>query len=255
MTKPIPEPKRNLLIMTDIQLISFDLDDTLWPITPLFINAEQGVYEFLQQHAEKLTSQYDQQALRQARMKFWQQQILEHPDQRYQISNMRKLSLAYLLKLAGYNKDEAKTISELCFEHFMELRHQVEYFDHALATLARLSDKFSLAALSNGNSCTTRLGLAKHFQLHLSAEKLGVAKPEPEPFQQLLTHFDCPAAQAIHIGDHPKDDIWGAHNVGMHSIWFNPERQPWQRSEFSPSKIVSCLSEIPAAVDAIRKSI
>lgn len=234
-----------------IRVISFDLDDTLWPIKPLFIKAEQGVYQFLLQQAPKLTDQYDAEALFKLRRQFWQQQLELQPQLRHQISKMRILSMQSALQQAGYPESQATEISTACFEHFMTLRHQVELFDHALDTLKQLSQNYTLVALSNGNSCTHRLGLGEYFKLHLSAEQLGIGKPEAEAFEQLLQQSDCSAEQCIHIGDHPKDDIWGAHNAGMRSIWFNPKQQPWQKQDFQPNAVVSCLSEIPAVIDRI----
>lgn len=235
----------------NIRVISFDLDDTLWPIKSLFIKAEQGVYQFLQQQAPRLTDQFNAEALFKLRRQFWQQQLELQPQLRHQISKMRILSVQSALQQVGYSEPQAINISAACFEHFMTLRHQVELFDHALDILKELSQDYTLVAFSNGNSCTSRLGLGQYFKLHLSAEQLGIGKPEAEAFEQLLQQSDSTAEQCIHIGDHPKDDIWGAHNAGMRSIWFNPKQQAWQKQNFQPSAVVSCLSEIPAAIQHI----
>ena len=65
----------------------------------------------------------------------------------------------------------------------MDGRHDIEYFEDALDTLAHLARHYTLGALSNGNASVARLGLDRYFDFHLSAEGVGRRKPEPEMFE------------------------------------------------------------------------
>lgn len=233
---------------TQIELVCFDLDDTLWSTRQVMFDAEKSVYALLQDLSPVLTDSYELESLFKARMEFWKRTLQNEPEMRHQIGTMRRRSLAHLLRQSGYSDEKSNDISEKAFEHFMEMRHQPIYFDDAIETLETLAKDYQLAAISNGNACSTRLGLDKYFGLHISAEELGVGKPEPEPFSAALAHFDLKPEQCVHIGDNPTDDILGARQSGFHSIWFNPENTPWEETQFQPSIEIHRLKDIPTAV-------
>lgn len=89
-----------------------------------------------------------------------------------------------------------------------------------------------------------RLGLDKYFQAIVSADEVGISKPAPEPFMAALERVGVEPGNALHIGDHPSDDVHGARSVGMASLWFNRLNAPWPE-ELSPADgEVKCLSEI-----------
>ncbi|MCV6613577.1 MAG: HAD family hydrolase [Cellvibrionaceae bacterium] len=237
-----------------LKLICFDLDDTLWSTKQVMMDAETGVYGLLQEIAPKLTEQYgDVMSLFQARLGYWKAILAEQPQMRHQIGTMRRRSLAHLLGQVGYSETEASAISEKAFAEFMVLRHQPVYFDSALAVLKTLSTEYPLVAITNGNACSTRLGLDNYFSRHISAEALGVGKPEAAPFEAALDHFGVSPEQALHIGDHPHDDIYGAYAIGMHSLWFNRKGETWQEQDFRPSIEVTSLKQIPAAVQRLQR--
>ena len=99
--------------------------------------------------------------------------------------------------------------------------------------------------LTNGNADVRRLGLADYFRFALCAEELGVGKPDPTPFREALKRAGVEASAAVHIGDHPNDDIAGARRAGMRAIWFNPNGKPWAGEE-EPSAEIRSLAELPA---------
>ena len=60
-----------------------------------------------------------------------------------------------------------------------------------------------------------------YFSFAISAADVGASKPSPEMFLEAMRRAEVSPAHAVHIGDHPIDDIEGANRVGMHSIWVN----------------------------------
>lgn len=112
-------------------------------------------------------------------------------------------------------------------------------------TLEHLANHYMLGVLTNGNADVRRLGLADYFQFTLCAEELGVGKPDPRPFQEALMRADVAAEHAVHIGDHPDDDIGGAQRAGVRAIWFNPAGKPWEQ-DVRPDAEVRSLAELPA---------
>ena len=230
-----------------IKLITFDLDDTLWDVDGLLQRAEEAVFSWLSQHCPPVTQHYSLDSLFQTRVDYWR----SHPELKHQISRMRQESLAFILTELGYSSAQATAISRQAFEVFMDYRHRVSYFDHALAVLETLGRDYALGALSNGNACTRRLGIDNYFDFHFSAEQVNASKPDPTLFRAALDHAGISPTQMIHIGDHPKDDIRGAAALGIYTVWINRQGDPWQADDLAPSQTVRCLSELPAAVATI----
>jgi putative hydrolase of the HAD superfamily len=119
--------------------------------------------------------------------------------------------------------------------------------------LRRLKRRYTLASITNGNSNLETIGIAGHFAFSLSAEIVGARKPRPNLFRAALHRAGVEPHEAVHIGDHHEDDIHGARKLGMHTIWFNPEKRRWEEySDYaSPADTVHCLSEISEAVSRI----
>ena len=134
------------------------------------------------------------------------------------------------------------------FQIFLAARHQVELFADVHPTLEALANRFQLGVITNGNADVRRLGLADYFQFALCAEELGVGKPDPHPFQTALQRAGVTAAQAVHIGDHPSDDIAGARAAGMRAIWFNPQGKAWE-GDGLPDAQISSLAELPTLLE------
>jgi len=69
------------------------------------------------------------------------------------------------------------------------------------------------------------LGLRGYFEtVHLSTLS-GAAKPSSRIFATALAAFDLAAAQACHVGDHPREDLQGALDAGMRAILLDPTGQ------------------------------
>lgn len=237
--------------MAAIKLITFDLDDTLWSVDGVLMRAEQGVFQWLGQHCPAVTRQYTLESLLKTRVAYWQSQ----PTLKHQISRMRQASLAHIIEGCGYSPDEAKALSAQAFEVFMEYRHRVTLFDDALHVVEQLGKDYQLGVLSNGNACTRRLGIDSYFDFHYSAEQFNASKPQPALFQAALDYAGVLPGQMIHIGDNPKDDILGASQLGIHSIWFNRTGATWPENDYRPNLHVSRLAQLPAAVNQIASAI
>ena len=99
-------------------------------------------------------------------------------------------------------------------------RNQVVLYDGALEVLQNLSQRYRLFALTNGNANIDRVGIGGYFEGAVSSADVGASKPDLEMFHAVPTAPELPN-RAVHIGDHPSDDILGANNAGMLSIWYN----------------------------------
>jgi putative hydrolase of the HAD superfamily len=70
------------------------------------------------------------------------------------------------------------------------------------------------------------LGLDQHTSCVFVSEAFGVKKPDPTIFLAAASHLQIPAAEILFVGDHPYNDIWGAHSVGMRTAWLK-RTQDW----------------------------
>ena len=231
-----------------IRLITFDLDDTLWDVRPVLHSAELTLREWLARNTPDLND-FSVEALAAIRHTLLDAQ----PELRHRISELRRRILCHALEEAGYPRDEARELAEQAFQVFLEARHAVQLFPEVHPTLELLANHYRLGVLTNGNADVRRLGLADYFDFTLCAEELGIGKPDPRPFCEALKRAGVAAEHAVHIGDHPSDDIGGAQRAGMRAIWFNPIGGPWQQDDGHPDAIIGNLAELPALLDSWRK--
>lgn len=223
-----------------IQLLTFDLDNTLWETETVVVAAEQTLLQWLDRHAPRFTQQLDGDARRALRNEV----LAADPGLRHRVTALRIAVLEHGLRKAGYNAEQATELAQAGFEVFLEARHALTFFPHCEPLLEELSRHYQLATISNGNADVRRLGLEKYFRIIISADEIGLSKPDPAPFLAALERAGVEPQQALHIGDHPVDDIQGARGVGLHTLWFNRLGLEWSGAE-RPHGEVRCLSEIP----------
>ncbi|MFT6429890.1 MAG: putative hydrolase of the HAD superfamily [Halopseudomonas sp.] len=228
-----------------IQLLTFDLDNTLWETEPVVIAAEQTLLRWFDKHAPRFTQQLDSAARKALRHDV----LAANPELRHRVTAFRLAIMELGLRRAGYDAEQAKALTQQGFEVFLDARHALTFFPHAEALLAELSTRYQLATISNGNADVRRLGLDQYFSVIVSADEVGLSKPDPAPFLHALERAGVEPANTLHIGDHPVDDIQGAQDVGLHTLWFNRLKLDWP-DQPRPSGEVSCLSEIPAWLTA-----
>ncbi len=226
-----------------LRLITFDLDDTLWDVAPVMHGAEASLRDWLAVQAPRLGPVPVEHLWAIRKRLLGAEPMLKH-----RLSELRRRILFHALTDAGYAEAESHELAEQGFQVFLAARHRVELFPEVHPTLERLALRFSLGVITNGNADVHRLGLADYFQFALCAEELGVGKPDPHPFQTALQRAGVTAAQAVHIGDHPSDDIAGARAAGMRAIWFNPQGKAWE-GDGLPDAQVSSLAELPTLLE------
>lgn len=228
-----------------IRLITFDLDDTLWDVRPVLHSAELVLREWLARQAPDLND-FSVEALGAIRRTLLEAQ----PELRHRISELRRRILCHALEQAGYPQGEARELAEQAFQVFLEARHAIQLFPEVHPTLELLANHYTLGVITNGNADVRRLGLADYFRFALCAEELGIGKPDPRPFCEALKRAGIAAEHAVHIGDHPSDDIGGAQRAGMRAIWFNPAGEPWQQDGTRPDAVIGNLAELPMLLDS-----
>ncbi|MBK5006641.1 HAD family hydrolase [Pseudomonas sp. S32] len=222
-----------------IKLITFDLDDTLWDTAPVIASAEVVLRDWLEANAPTLGSVPVEHlfAIR-------ERLVQAEPGLKHRISALRRKVLTHALREVGYSDQQALALANEGFEVFLHARHQVEIFPEVQPMLEALRQHYTLGVVTNGNADVSRLGLADYFRFALCAEDLGIGKPDPAPFLEALRRGEATASAAVHVGDHPGDDIAGAQRAGLRAVWFNPQGKPWA-GERAPDAEIQQLSQLP----------
>jgi putative hydrolase of the HAD superfamily len=199
--------------MGPVRAVLFDLDDTLWPIVPVILAAEQALYEWLQQHAPAVAAAHSIESLRARR------QALMEADARYRIdlTALRTVVLNEAFEACG--EDPAKIAAGMAL--FGMARNRVQPFGDVLPALQRLSEKVMLGTISNGAADLTAIGMAQHFRVSVAAREFGSSKPDPAIFQHACAALGVRPAEAVYVGDDLAADIVGAQQAGMRAVWIN----------------------------------
>ena len=232
--------------MPRIEVITFDLDNTLWDVDKVIRNAERETRAWFDTHVPELNATLKPEDLLAIRQRI----VSERPSLAHDLSRMRREMFSQAIIAVGRGEAESRQLAAQAFEVFLTERHKVNYFDDALDILERLASSHRLGALTNGNADIARLGLDRFFGFAFSAADVGAAKPAPQMFHAALAFAEVAAHQMIHIGDNPIDDIEGANNLGIATIWVKlTETSP--EAVTSATRVVSRLKDIPLAIAQI----
>jgi FMN phosphatase YigB (HAD superfamily) len=90
--------------------ILFDLDDTLWPIAPVIVQAEESLFAWLRRHAPRVAERFTIDSLRKARL----QLLARQPEFHLDLGKLRRAGLHAAFQEAG---EEAAKV-ELAMLHF-----------------------------------------------------------------------------------------------------------------------------------------
>ena len=230
--------------MPKVTTITFDLDNTLWDIDTVISSAEIKTQEWLCNQENNLDGLFEQKNSLPIREKL----IAETPDLENNLTQLRKDFLYAAIIQRGYKPNKAKQLASSAFKIFYEERHNVTFFEGALEILEQLRNEFTLGALTNGNANYQKLGLSKYFSFGLSAADVNAAKPDAAMFLAGLQRAKANPDQAIHVGDNLVDDIWGANQVGIRTIWVNLNNSPRSNQDTVPNATVLNLWDIPGAI-------
>lgn len=206
-----------------IRAITFDLDDTLWPVKPIMVNAERVLREWFATHAPATAQLYAQPGVP-AQLRSEVHAMF--PDQLHDMALLRRESIRLVLQRSGEDTQKA----DAAFEVFHAMRQQVAFFDDVLPALARLAARWPLVALSNGTAELARTGLSSYFKTAVSAHTFGVSKPDPRIFAEAARLAGCQAAQVLHVGDDVVADGQGALDAGMQMAWVNRNGHSWHHA-------------------------
>lgn len=188
----------------------------------------------------------------------------------YQEKNQEAWSLLEARKIT------MKALKFQRFQHFIEaiqwdadpqdLAHQYEsnlseeaiLIQGAIEVLEQLAQDNTIHIASNGISYIQRpriesSGIGTYVEGIFLSEEIGWAKPQAEYFHHIFAELNNFTPQDyLMIGDSLKSDILGGNNVGIQTIWYNPQGQE-QAQNIIPFYSIENLSNLPQLIDEIKK--
>ena len=194
-----------------IRAITLDLDDTLWPVRPALVHAEEVLAAWLADRAPRTAAYLTPETRREIRGRL----LLAHPRRAHDMSFLRREALRSALLAAG----EDGELAEPAFEAFLAARQRVTLYRDVVPVLERWAARYRLVAVSNGNADIARIGIAAYFAASVSAHEVGCAKPDPRIFLEACRRARVEPAEALHVGDDLELDVRAARAAGLHAAW------------------------------------
>jgi putative hydrolase of the HAD superfamily len=135
---------------------------------------------------------------------------------------------------------------ELGKSYFTHRDRDPALFADTIPALDALRADYRLGLLSNGSRLPETVGLAGYFDSVVFAQDHRVAKPDKGIFEVVERELGVGPEACVLVGDHPMNDVAGAHGAGWRSVWLDrdgavlfPEDGP------RPDAVVASLSELP----------
>jgi putative hydrolase of the HAD superfamily len=225
-----------MLEISRIQAITLDLDDTLWPIWPTIAEAELRLQAWLGAQAPATAALFSDP---QQRHGLREQVAAAWPHRHHDLSFVREEMIRLGLLACG----EDPGLAGPAFDVFFTARQEVRLFDDSLVALQRLSARWPLLALSNGNANVDLVGIGAYFCASVSARDVGAAKPDARIFLAAAQRLQVPPAAILHVGDDESLDVLGALQVGMQTAWVNRSDKLWSFDQ-QPQLSVTSMTEL-----------
>ena len=216
--------------MSKIQLITFDLDDTFWDIKSTIINAEKNSRKWIEGIiGEKVNwGTFEDFMIIRAEL------AKEDPSLEYDLGMLRKKTIAYHTKNFFKDENDLNEFIESAYKFFLGERHKVTFYDDVVSVLEELSSEYMLGVLTNGNADVNKLGIGHLFDFSISSMDVKSNKPDKGHFVKAREMSQVDFKNILHVGDHPVNDILGARDLGINTMWFNLNNLNWEIDKNPP---------------------
>lgn len=228
----------------NIELVTFDLDNTLWESHQVLLRATKETNAWIAEHVPEyasLSTEHLNEISDLVRR--------ENPHIAHDVTAFRIAFMERCFKEAGVSASDARRFAHEAFAVFIHWRCQVTPYPEAERLLLELSNSYQLASITNGNADVSQTSINQYFSFNVSAENAGTAKPSIQIFHRALKLAGVSEpSRAIHVGDSLREDIQGAVNAGMKTVWLNHEGDS---SQTDATVVVQKLTDVRQAIQEI----
>ncbi len=222
---------------TGIKAISFDGDQTLWDFQAVMYHSLEYVLKELATLNPAAASRLDIPMMIAIRNRMTEKL-------KGKVTNLEEIRLeAFKQTLRAVDCPDDDLASHLNTVYLNHRFEDIRPYDDVVPALRALKQRFRLGLLSNGNSYPERCGLEGLFDFVIFSQDCGFEKPDPEFYRFSLEVAGCPAGWLLHVGDSIENDVIGALDCGIASVWLNRDGSS---GEGLPSGIpvIKSLSEL-----------
>ncbi|ABF14268.1 5-amino-6-(5-phospho-D-ribitylamino)uracil phosphatase YigB [Candidatus Palibaumannia cicadellinicola] len=199
-----------------LRALTFDLDDTLYDNTVVLTRTEQESIIFLQKYHPAL------QGIKWEEYQNLRNKLLaSEPEIYHDVTYLRWRSIELIMRNAGLSESKARAGANATMDIVTYWRNKINVPSTTHHTLAALSNRWPLAAITNGNVDPTACGLAGYFSHILRAGRDGRAKPFKDMYHTAARLLQLPLRNILHVGDDLEADINGAIRCGIQACWIN----------------------------------
>ncbi|MBN1973606.1 MAG: HAD family hydrolase [Sedimentisphaerales bacterium] len=227
----------------DLQVVVFDLDDTLYDEADYCRSGLAASADFLAETIDEIPSEDFFNA-------FWEQ---------FCTGNQSKIFNSALEKLGFAYNDEL--IEEL-IKTYREHKPKITLPEDSLEVLKRLRKKYTLALLTDGFLPAQRrkvqaLKIEKFFKCIVYTEELGRDswKPSPDGFEKILQTLKIKPENAVYIGDNEKKDFIAPNILGFITVQLirdaHIHTSGCQKNGFAAQYVVKKISQLPDLLEKL----
>lgn len=239
---------------SEVKVVSFDLDNTLWKTYGCIDAANDALATFLDEHKIEQPKRVEKVMgeLFRANKTRYSPILGEEAEAATLLTLLRTDAIQKVLEeYNGYSKSEAEAFAQQAFDVWATARHDAIPDNLAMNVLQCLDEisslktsqgqKVLIGAITDGNSDPRRVQiLEKYFDFCVNAESVGVSKPDKrvylEAVRQVASHPSAKHLPSIkdimdddgdfevgpywvHVGDDFVKDIVAAKDLKMRTVW------------------------------------
>lgn len=237
--------------MKTIKAVIFDFIGTLATVKDYsYVNSEKKLYECLQNVGfitdyQSFIDTYEKAHNKYRTIRF--QQLVEVTNSVWVSETLNQLSY----KTMPQDERIRKAIDLFFQDYVRSLKPRL----NAKTVLEKLKPYFALGLVSNFTYAPAireglkRLELAEYFNGVLISQDFGWRKPSAKVFQEILRRLGIDGDEAVYVGDSPEEDIKGAQNAGVQTIFISSQFYTvadLEKTAIRPKWKVGDLMEIPS---------
>jgi HAD superfamily hydrolase (TIGR01662 family) len=245
--------------MSSVKGIIFDLGNTLMYLDgeweSVRLQGAQDLVRFLTAHGLEIDPHRFGEQYLSARRSLYARAVED------QVEYTAEYSLRASLAEHGHEDVGAELIEGALRSFFAFEEERWKAYPNAQTTLRQLSDSgYRLALISNATDdrliqrLVDRLDFRRWFDMALTSAGVGLRKPHPGIFQEVLTQWGFPPSQVVMVGDTLGFDVLGARNSGLKGVlaaWDLYHDYDAGGDHVVPDATASSLSDLPGVIASL----
>lgn len=231
-----------------IKALLFDFDETLFVNEDSTQESVRYAWKILEKDYPDIPVEKVVDAYMDSRDKFWHvEDTRVIPEIQQGATHVRRILWLRTLNALEIQRYD---LLDILVQRFGEKRYETWHlYPESLGILDLLKKSYQLVLITNGISEIQRGKIKKvqvesYFQPILVSGELGISKPDPRFFYQAADKAERQYSECIVIGDSVRNDIGGAKNAGMISVWVNRNGH-LSRPSITPDYEIKTLIELP----------